>query len=494
MALQNFVDQVGPRIAAAWLNAVDLLKVTYDQSAVETALGIVPSYTGYPLANPFRYGAVGDGVTDDTLAVTRAINVASAARITAKLKGAPVAFLCTANISVPVGGNSCVDLEGDGWSSGGLKFSGAGVTTGLTFTGSSFDYSGTVRDLKIACVSSAKRGITFTNLNHPRVVRCYISGAAGCGVKYDTCLMGKLEETLFTGCGSATEGTVEVINSTTWEWLHSRISGGTTIVGGLLIDTTPNVAIRGGAIESCGVPIKVGSKASSTTGCIGGVIDEIDLENPGNGNMYIDLGAGLSGSAYVQAWQIRTSSGYPAGTTSVPYAVRFNQCQDVTVEDNNFGQAGTPTSTFELTGLTNLAVHIRPQRAMYATPWPYVRINSTWTKAAGPHLYWNSYDVPRGLFSQKTITGATPSVLVDTTQGGYYAMLSTNNVGATTVTSLSGGELGMEIYIFAGDGNTTLTHSTSTANAFNLTGGANLLLTNGKVYRFIHNGTLWVQV
>lgn len=47
---------------------------TYDQTEGEISAGIIPSDYSYPPGNVKRYGAVGNGVTDDTAAIQRAIN------------------------------------------------------------------------------------------------------------------------------------------------------------------------------------------------------------------------------------------------------------------------------------------------------------------------------------------------------------------------------------------------------------------------------------
>lgn len=49
---------------------------TYDQTAGEILAGVVPTNTLYQPGNIIRYGATGDGVTDDRTAIQKAINVA----------------------------------------------------------------------------------------------------------------------------------------------------------------------------------------------------------------------------------------------------------------------------------------------------------------------------------------------------------------------------------------------------------------------------------
>jgi len=77
VALQNFVDQVGPRIAAAWLNEIDRLKeYGFGQTAAELAANISPSNPWFLFYDVGRFGALGDGTTNDTVAVQKALNAA----------------------------------------------------------------------------------------------------------------------------------------------------------------------------------------------------------------------------------------------------------------------------------------------------------------------------------------------------------------------------------------------------------------------------------
>lgn len=439
------------------------------------------------------YGAKCDGVTDDATAIQAALTAAGALT-----NGGTVqvpAGDCMVKAALTKAAN--VRLIGAGMFASILRCDGAHHCIREDDAGPSYTNDGSIEELKLIGQNGALKGITVNYRREFLARRLRFEGFTEQAIYLNHTTLGKIEQSQFSGNGSATYGQVEVDNSTTFMWHHSYISGssGGGTVAGLLIDRTQSVDIIGGAIESTGVPIKVGSKAEATTGCASGLILGTDFENPGNGNMFVDIGAGLSGAARVTAWDIRGVSGSPAGTTSIPYAIRFNQASAITVEATNFGQAGVPTATFELTGLTNLGVSISAHRNLYGNTFPWVRRNGAQVKAAGPYHDWNSETVPIGLRgANPALTGATPSILILASQGGFYSQLYTNNVGATTVTALTGGERGMEIVIVANDANTTLTHSTVTADQFNLTGGANLLLTNGKAYKFFHNGTLWVQM
>lgn len=75
MALQNFIAKSLPRISAVWLNLVDKIKVTYDQTTAEAAQSVTPTNTGYYPGNILRYGADPTGVADSTTAIQNASKV-----------------------------------------------------------------------------------------------------------------------------------------------------------------------------------------------------------------------------------------------------------------------------------------------------------------------------------------------------------------------------------------------------------------------------------
>lgn len=472
----------------------------YPRTAAEIATGINPADFTIPELVPDRYTVnATPGTTNMTTAVQASCTVA-AAKLGATIQLLPHKYLCTANITVPVAfGQNTIDFVGTGRANGGLVFDGAAVTTGLTYSGSGYYYAGTVKNLRIICQNSAKRGVTFNDIQLGRIENSFVTGAAGAGVMYANTLMCEMSHTLVTGCGSATEGSVEVDGAvgTTFRWDHNYISGGNTTVGGLIANRTSPVQIIGGAIESCGIPIRICNKAEASRGCVGLRIRSINLENPGNNNPYIELGAGLSGSAFVVAASIRDCVGFPSGTTQVDSAIEMTRTIGFKASDNNWSLAGTPVSMHELLGTANGGVQIAPHKHLFtggSVPW--VRINGTQVKAAGPHLEWNSEDLPRGLAVRTgapNLTGATPSVRISA-EGGFYRQMNLTNGGATTITALTGGEVGMEIEVYATNGNTTLTHSTSNADQFRTVAGANLVMQSGTVYRFVHDGTLWMQV
>jgi hypothetical protein len=94
-----------------------------------------------------------------------------------------------------------------------------------------------------------------------------------------------------------------------------------------------------------------------------------------------------------------------------------------------------------------------------------------------------------GAFSDATTlqslpTGATPSV-------ANLRVVSTNNVGATSITGLTGAFAGQEVVIVGADGgNTTIQHGGN----IHLAGGANFTLGDMDVIRLVSfNGTVWCE-
>jgi hypothetical protein len=191
MALQNFVDKVGPVVSAAWLNAVDVLKDTvfgtpttkeqaraaltsdaplevanggtgsrlgatpyYGVTAEEVAAGVTPTDYGYPSGNVRRYGAAGDGVTNDTTAVAAAIDVASLNANTTEYAGTPVYFPAGTYLvsdEALTYGSSATGLlfYGDGPTSSTIKLAANGTTQVYFYNNSGAQsYRNTFRDLR----------------------------------------------------------------------------------------------------------------------------------------------------------------------------------------------------------------------------------------------------------------------------------------------------------------------------------------------------------
>lgn len=476
----------------------------YKRTTAEIAANITPtnfSYAPDGLDMVLRYGADPTGSNDSTAAFQNALLVCAKSGLPLRIPAGT--YKIGADLTVPVGVvflNSApfaIDILGAGREQTIIQFTGGGITNGIYFNGvSNFKLCGKICDVTLDGATVAPTVLTFQNCDMPRAERCIFRRTTGRAVWFNTTIMGQLISCYITGAGSASQAAVEVLSSTTFRWDTSYCSGNNVdCVAGLRIDKSGQSVLIGGAIETSGIPIQIGSLADTTAGCVGGLIHGMDLELPND--HYLEFGYGCSGSAQIEDWDVRANSGFPSGAPVVTYAVKCNKCVSIRFGDNNWAQNGSPTATYWLEGATNLGVEIEPHRELFGNSFPWVMQNGAQITWATPVVHFSLADlIGNGKVPNlATLTGATASLQVNT-QGGINRDFLVFNSGATTMTALSGGVRGMEINMISTNGNTTLTHSTSTANQWNLTlsGAANLVMVASKPYKFIHNGTNWYQV
>lgn len=434
------------------------------------------------------FGAVGDGVTDDTAAVQAAFTYCNAITLAPCVYVPAGNYLCSANITC----SPQVGISGDGWHNSEIRFTGASVTLGINVQGnnSTYPFGSTFKDIYVQGVSGAITGITLYGLNHPRLERVWVAGFSSIGIYLNYCLVSMMEHCLITGCGSATNGQVEVDNSTIFMWLQSRISGSSSgTLSGLRVDRTETVNIIGGNIESTGIQIQIASKseASIPTGNVH--IEGLDLENPGDHYMEFGYGwtGGGPGTAVIQCDLINIS-GSTGGASSITYGVKCKNTDSFYSRGCSFSLDGTPVSEYWFEGTSNIRASTDIQHG--SIPYPYVFVNGVVEPSARPDQPWTMVGTHSSLaFFTLANNSATPSI------SGYSACY-TNSTVATSITNITGApNLPFKLAIIAADSNTTLVHQNGGAGQLTLRGGVNKLLVNTEVYNFVYNPNSgkWVE-
>lgn len=429
------------------------------------------------------------------------------------------------DILVPVGANP-VSIYGLTQACG-VKFFGATVVKGFHFNNGTpdatpdYDRCGTIANMSIYGDLLAKRAVTFENNNHPTMRDCYIEGFDGTAVLFYDTLMGLFESTTIVGCGNATEEAVRVTGtdaiaygSTTWKWDHSRISGGRLtgalsagVKGGLAIDRCAAGEVDGGGIESSGTPIRIGCDVSSykpvSDFTVGG---EIDLENPGDANCYIDIGSGwVPGTQGVLGIQLKAITGSPSATLNVIHGVRAAKTIGFVAHEGvrlplNDGTGGTTAgvSDFEFTSNLNIGPIVRANRRGYGSAWPWVRENTTQRVDASPRADWFSDEV-NTLNQQYPFPASTAIASIQyAAGGGIYRRIVFINSGAQFITNfqMAGGAAppnGAVIHVF-GDGYSIIQHAQGGNGQICTTAAANLTLSNLQCATFIAHSGVWKQV
>lgn len=410
------------------------------------------------------------------------------------------------DLNAVIGYEEAIDIVGVGDTRTFVEFWGTAATNGLYLHGpegmESFEYGPSVRHLELIGGNGAPRGLTANNLSRLHIDRVSAGQFAGCGFKLVTTIMTKMDHVLANGCGSLTEGAIEVDGGTTLMMLHPYISGGLLNgaggkLGGLLIDRIPHVTIMGGAIESTGTPLMIASKSEASRGCIGGTVDGLDMENPGDGNPYIDIGQGWTGSTGFAArgWRFHCT-GSASGTTVNEFAVRLKHTTDMKFEAGcTFAQPGTPTSTYELVGNTNLGVQIEPTRGMFnasGSP-PWVRENGAMRGDATPMMPFLQHATTAGFPATATVSGTSFSCLLSASQGGSRETLYVDNATSTGILTITGGKQGMKLRLLSTNSNSTLVHGTG-ANEIRTSTGTNVAMVQEIPYELWHDGVRWTLV
>jgi Right handed beta helix region len=212
----NGLPTLGTPVAGTLTQELVTQFLGLDQTEAEITANVIPLNTAYQPLDPLRYGAVGDGLTDDTVAMTNWAQVLNA-------DGAPVTslwsngkiFLCgplptITRSDVTINMNGCTVLvKPNSWPS---------TVVHLNFTGSRINlYAGRIdgnqanfasqqtgfllvlgshfRMVGISIVNSSLVGFQPSNMTQGTAVACHFDNNANVGAQLSTC-----SDVRFYGC------------------------------------------------------------------------------------------------------------------------------------------------------------------------------------------------------------------------------------------------------------------------------------------------------
>jgi hypothetical protein len=493
-------------------------------SYVPPFVGSVGTNVGDKLAQTVSvkdFGAVGDGVADDTAAIQAAIN---SVKETGNLSraGAPNllfpfgTYICGSSLNIDsgnirlLGENSTIQYTG----AGNAVFIGqASYLTDLT---AGYFYAG-FSNIAIRCTNSAAKCVVNSGYRKIEFTNAYLVGGAigleteGCfatGLFYNSVCQNqsshginlKQRNNLFTIQNSAVLG-----------------AGG----NGIFMNTSgaelKGIKLLNFDFEGCAGAINI-------TGNTGNVlIDGCWFENNTVYNIRVsnEIGDSNKFAITIRNSQI-TQSGINVliGTTTGGTLIEGVTISDCEFTDSNLivigggkvnkftetnnRYSGTSTKTLPTSGLLTVSGGNQPLFETAPTePFGYtatgqqgeIRYSATtgrvWIKtnsalASGGWMLLQSQQVTDFSNSIATLpTGATPSV-------SFKKTCRTNNSGATNVTDLLNGFVSQELIIIGLDGgNTTIVHGTN----IRLAGGANFTIgDNDTIHLVCFDGTKWVEV
>lgn len=160
-----FATAAGSTVAAAPVEAQTCTAPCYAQTTAESAAGVTPVNYAYPFLDVRRYGAVGNGTTDDTAAFNAAIKACYNTDGAIVVAATAASYILTSGLTLG-NANNAARIYGSGQPT--LSFVGLSGTDAITMTGSSPAYrQHELRGLIINLNGSGRDAVVLNASSHP---------------------------------------------------------------------------------------------------------------------------------------------------------------------------------------------------------------------------------------------------------------------------------------------------------------------------------------
>jgi hypothetical protein len=440
------------------------------------------------------WGAVGDGTTDDTLAIQAMIDAVGYFKLSQKT------YKITDSLTIPAGGPYNRLWSGRGMQASALLCDGMTGLPALKLESPTGLYRVTMRDFRI--YGDCDTALDLSGLAGGDQIYAssfsdlWLESAAGSCIKADnnfSCDFTNVHVSSTGGHGFELKG--DIVRTLTNCYAHVvgtgmagyRIWGQANLIGCNGLDGGQIWGDFGArstvdTVDSQYVINMVGCNIEDFT-LIG-----IRLRYIGS---LVTLGCNWVGKASTAVTALVSGADYQeAGWTWVDRGGRWLPKSGSSVTNNYRLQSKTDARLLDVGNSLIGAAHWRNTAAGVSYNPPNITTNLPASNTPATRFdmldYARSYGFNLQVPTLWTVNATTFAVT-------RISAVRTANSSATSFATATGGELGQRLVIIVQDANTTITHGTG-ANQFTTTSGSNITAANGGVYEFVFNGTLWRQV
>lgn len=321
---------------------------TWIRTSAENDAGVTPANYLYEPGNARRYGAVGDGLTDDTLALQRWLNVALYSGV-AYLPATPSYYRITATLNIPNRGSSSgLVIHGDGRLSSRIVQETAGqdvFNSNTTWAAQMNDV--TIADMSIEGVGVARYGIRCVAMSRSQFINLRILNCATAGIYTEDSILNKVDGCHILG---NQDGILQTLSPNSipngWAVTNSIISSNTRYAINLLQGS--GWCITGTSIEA---NAKGGIRILTNDGglFIGGDYFEGNRDGTA-GTFDISLGAG---SGFVSAARVQANRFQGSASDANYYPIRVTNVNACVFDANSLGSGSRFLSFESATGAVN---------------------------------------------------------------------------------------------------------------------------------------------